>query len=240
MCTFHCEPKSFSGVTKPGKELGDVMVARAGQHAEAPEQLEPHPVVVDHVGLVPPLARRDLLVLHRGGRIHPHRLARRALGIVEQVAQLRERVVAVGVVQLGDERQVVHAADDRVELPHVGVEQQAHHVLHADQLVAEPDGLHLRLRVTARHSAVSGLDTLMKKRVGAHGLDVARDVEHDGDAAQRAHHAAGPDGVADGLAHPVTLGDLEVVRHALETADREARDHVVGAFERAPAIGLRT
>ena len=48
----------------------------------------------------------------------------------------------------------------------------------------------------------------------------------------------GTDAVADGLADPVALRDLDVVLHAVEAADREAGDHEVGARERALAVGL--
>ena len=84
MCTFHCGAEVVLGRDESGEELRDVMVARAGQHAEAPEELEPHAVVVDHVALVPPLAGRDLLVLHR--RAVHHRL-RAPIGIVEWQAR---------------------------------------------------------------------------------------------------------------------------------------------------------
>ena len=172
-----------------------------------------------------------------GGSIHI--VSRRgAFRIVEQLPQLREHVGAVAVVQLGDEREMVDASDDRVERAHVGVEEQAHHELHADELVAQTDRLHLRL---ARHRAAQRGERVRhvhEERVRADGFDVARDVEDDGNAAQRAHHASGSDGVTDRLAHPVALGDLEVVRHALEATDRQARDDVIGAFEGPLAIGL--
>ena len=87
-------------------------------------------------------------------------------------------------------------------------------------------------RVTHRHSAVSGLVTLTNHASGATVSMSRGDVEHHRHAAQRAQQATRADAVADRLADPVAARDLDVVLHAVEAADREARDHEVGTRER--------
>ena len=69
-------------------------------------------------------------------------------------------------------------------------------------------------------------------RVGAHGLHVARDVDHDRDVAQRADDAARADRVTDRLLDAVALGDRDVAAHALERSGGDADDDVVGTVER--------
>ena len=93
-------------------------------------------------------------------------------------------------------------------------------------------------RVTDRHSAVSGLVTLTNQASGATASTSRAMSSSTGNAPQRAQHAAGADAVADRLADAVATRDLDVVLHAVEAADREARDHEVGARERPLAVEL--
>ena len=68
-------------------------------------------------------------------------------------------------------------------------------------------------------------------RVGAPLLHVGRDPGEHRDVPQGPEDPTGPDGVADRLADPVPGRDLEVVTHALEAADREGCDDILGAVE---------
>ena len=94
-------------------------------------------------------------------------------------------------------------------------------------------------RVSARQIAVIGLVRLRIQRVGAPVGHVGGDVEEDRDVAQRAQHAARPDGVAHRLPHAEPLGDLEVVAHRREPAGGDVDHHEVGAVERGPPVGGR-
>ena len=78
-------------------------VAGARQHPEAREQLELDPVHVQQVALGPLAALGDLLVAEALGKLHGERLRAALVGMVEQVTQLLEPVVAAGV-ELGDQR----------------------------------------------------------------------------------------------------------------------------------------
>jgi SLT domain-containing protein len=102
----------------------------------------------------------------RGG--HPDGLALELLGMVEDVAQHGEAVV-VADAQRCHQGKVVDAGHDGVDGAHVGVEDEAEPELQADQFVAEPDGAHrCPGRLTARHSAVSGLLTFNNVASGAY------------------------------------------------------------------------
>jgi hypothetical protein len=73
-------------------------------------------------------------------------------------------------------------------------------------------------------------------RIGAHVVDVARDVKHHRDRAQRPEHAADAERVADRLAHAVAGWDLEVAHRRLETADLDLVDDEVRPLQRRPAV----
>ena len=83
-------------------------------------------------------------------------------------------------------------------------------------------------RVTDAAQRGERVGDVEEARVGCDVLDVARDVEQHRDAAQRPAHAARADAVADRLDDAVPLGDLEIVAHAVEAADRERGDDEVG------------
>ncbi len=222
-----------------GHELDRVMVARPDEHTEAPEQLEAHPVVLDHVELGPVVGRRDLDPARLVGRVHPDRLGRGAFGVAEERVQPDERVVVAFDLQRGGERVVVDAAEDRIDLVHAAVEQQAEDPRATDPLVAETDGLDVGL---ARHRPAQRgqrIGDVHEPRVGRDRFDVARDVEQHRDAAQGAQDAAGTDAVADRLPDAVALRDLDVVLHRVESTDGERGDHEIGAGERAAAVTLR-
>ena len=73
-------------------------------------------------------------------------------------------------------------------------------------------------------------------RVRAQLGHVVRDVDEHGDRPQPAKHAPDPDCVADRLAQPVPLGDLEVAQRGVEAANLDLVDDVVGVVERRPPI----
>lgn len=70
-------------------------------------------------------------------------------------------------------------------------------------------------------------------------MEVAGDVEHHRDRAQRPEHAADPERVPDRLAHPVTLGYLEVAPGRLEAADLDLVDHEVRPLQRRAPFEVR-
>ena len=92
-------------------------------------------------------------------------------------------------------------------------------------------------RPTARHRAVSGLLTLMRSAVGTVTFHGPCHLGHHGHAPQGAGDAAGPDGVADGLADAVTGRYLQVVTHALESAHRQGDDDDVSAVQCLAELG---
>ena len=99
-----------------GHELDRVVIARAGEHAEPPEDLEPHPVVLDHVELRPVLGRRDLGPLHQRRRIHPDGLGRGPLADRPSARAAARSVVFAVDAQRHRQREVVDAREHRVEI----------------------------------------------------------------------------------------------------------------------------
>ena len=59
------------------------------------------------------------------------------------------------------------------------------------------------------------------------------------DRAERAEDASEPERVAHGLLHAVARRDVEVELQARVTAHADHADHVVGALERGPPVGVR-
>ncbi len=75
--------------------------------------------------------------------VHPNRLSRYVAEVVHRPRQQLEPVV-VPDAQGGHEGKVVDAGDDRIDVVHRGVEDQAQPELETDQLVAEAYGLDRR------------------------------------------------------------------------------------------------
>ena len=136
-----------------GEELDEVAVARAGQHAEAFEQRELHPVGGEHVALAEAAAEAVLLVAEARRQVHR---------LVAACARCRRGARAGGrtrrrraILHVGDDRQVVHAGDREVEVAEVGVEELRQRELRHRDLVAQADGLDARSRASPRGTAWS-------------------------------------------------------------------------------------
>ncbi len=85
------------------------------------------------------------------------------------------------------------------------------------------------------------IDIVKERNVGlADLLHVTAHVEHDRDGAQRAHDPSDTQRIADGLAQPVFLGDLEIDdRSGLVPADLKHPDGIVGPLERGASVQCR-
>ena len=120
---------------------------------------------------------------------------------------------------------------------HRRVEQEAEREFETYQLVAQPhhpDPRHTSGSPAQGGERIAHVDEKCRRTVTFHGLC---HIGHHGHAPQGAGDAAGPDGVADGLADAVTGRYLQVVTHALESAHRQGDDHDVSAVQCLAELG---
>ena len=223
-------PEVGLGGDEAGEEFHHVGVGGSGQDAEALEELQLHRVVEDHVGLGPLLPVGVLVPMAVGGwRVHPDGVVRPVTGILQEVAQQAEAVV-VADGEAGDQGQVIDAGHGRLDLVHAALEDQAHGELEPDHLVAEPDGGDGGFLAHGPAQGRERVGHVEEHGVGRVRLDGPGDVDHDRDAAQGAHDPARPHAVADRLAQAVGGGDLDVVHHGGEAADRQRGQDELGAL----------
>ncbi len=82
------------------------------------------------------------------------------------------------------------------------------------------------------------VDVVEESDSGAQFFHVAAHVQQDGDGAQGAHDATDAQGVANGLAQPVLLGDFKINHRAgLVASHLEHADSIVGTIQGRPAVG---
>ena len=158
-----------------------------------------------------------------GQRCHPDRLAPWAAG-PRAGREHREAVLAVDRSG-GDQRQVVDAGDDRVDLAHRSASSSRLSAnLSPTTSLHSPTALTPTSRATARHSAESGFVTLRSSASGVRAPSSGRSPADTGTLRSAPADAARADAVTDRLADAVAGGDLEVVAHAREPAHRERGD----------------
>ena len=103
--------------------------------------------------------------------------------------------------------------------------------------MAQAHSLHIgvALHVAGEHG--HGVGVVQEQGVGADRFHVFGKIPQHGDGAQRTHDAADSQGVADGLAQTVFLGNLEIRHRAgLVQAHLDGVHHEVGAPEGLPAV----
>ena len=213
--------------------------------------IQRQPVLLHQVGPV---------ALDEPGRVLAEVLARlgdEVAGAAQQVvAHVVGQVAVAGAVGLGRG----HLPDERVQVLPVALKAQVEgHVVDAGAQVVDVtdghadvarQGFGRALHAVAQAHGLDGAGARDGPAVHGHGVHVleeghiradlfhiAAHSQHHRDGAQRAHDAADAEGVGDGLAQPVLLGDFKVDDGARPVAAHlEHADRVVGAVQRGPPV----
>ena len=226
---LYAAPHSDSRRQRERDELGDVAVTRRREGSPAVQQRQFEQVPFREVTLGELLGLRP--ARHGVQRLEPSDLVNEFPQHVEPVRPVHfERREYREVVDAGDrtrdglERLAARDGQVHAEVPH---------------FVAQPYRLDVRLPAHRPRQARHRVGDVEQPRVGAmllHGLPYA---DQDGNVAQRAVDAAGPDRVTHGLRDAVPGRHVEVDRHGSETPGRDAHDDEVRAVERGAQIGRR-
>src|SRR5690242_13256373 len=195
-------------VEEPGDVLARVLAGLSGEVAEAPEDLHAHPPAQPlRIGLVH-LPEPRVQVLAVATVAEP-----------QHEALMIEASGAEGDVRLG------HANGGGQE--GMGVPHRVAHADHVRERGALVDG--------PRHHG-HRVGVVQQQGVRRQFVEVVADTHRDGDGAEPAEDAADPDRVADRLADPVLLRDLEVHEGMPVPPDLDLVDDVVRAVHGGPAF----